>query len=79
MGLSVRRLELARPGVPEVACFDTAFPCTVPDVAQLFALPSRYAEAGRALEMEVTVEHRRRRARSTVRSLPYFNPERKRQ
>jgi len=41
-------------------------------------LESRYADAGRALELEVTVEHRRRRARSTVRSLPYFNPERKR-
>lgn len=41
-------------------------------------LEAPYAEVGRALEMEVTVEHRRRRARSKVRSLPYLNPERKR-
>jgi acetate kinase len=34
------------PGVPQVACFDTAFHRTVPEVAQLFALPPRFAEAG---------------------------------
>jgi acetate kinase len=34
------------PGVPEVACFDTAFHRTIPDVAQRFALPPRFAEAG---------------------------------
>jgi hypothetical protein len=28
--------------------------------------------------MEVTVEHRRRRADATVRALPFFNPDRKR-
>jgi aminomethyltransferase len=33
---------------------------------------------GRVVDMEVTVEHRRRRASATVRPLPFFNPERKR-
>jgi acetate kinase len=32
--------------VPEVACFDTAFHRTIPEVAQLFALPPRFAAAG---------------------------------
>jgi acetate kinase len=34
------------PGVPEIACFDTAFHRSVPEVAQLFALPPRFAAAG---------------------------------
>ena len=32
---------------------------------------------GTAVEMEVTVEHRRRKAKATVRALPFFDPERK--
>jgi acetate kinase len=45
--LAAIRLMLERlPGVPEVACFDTAFHHTVPEVAQLFALPPRFAAAG---------------------------------
>jgi acetate kinase len=45
--LAAIRLMLARlPGVPEVACFDTAFHRTIPEVAQLFALPPRFAAAG---------------------------------
>ena len=45
--LAAIRAMLARlPGVPEIACFDTAFHRTVPDVAQRFALPPRFAEAG---------------------------------
>jgi acetate kinase len=32
--------------VPQVACFDTAFHRTIPEVAQLFALPPRFAAAG---------------------------------
>jgi len=45
--LAAIRLMLERlPGVPEIACFDTAFHRTVPEVAQLFALPPRFAEAG---------------------------------
>jgi aminomethyltransferase len=42
-------------------------------------LEARYAEPGRELEMEITVEHRRRRARANVCQLPFFNPARKRQ
>jgi acetate kinase len=34
------------PAVPEIACFDTAFHRSVPEVAQLFALPPRFAAAG---------------------------------
>jgi acetate kinase len=45
--LSAIRVMLERlPGVPEIACFDTAFHRTVPEVAQLFALPPRFAAAG---------------------------------
>lgn len=45
--LAAIRLLLERwPGVPEVACFDTAFHRTIPEVAQLFALPPRFAAAG---------------------------------
>jgi acetate kinase len=43
---TIRRMLGRLPGVPEVACFDTAFHRTVPEVAQLYALPRRYAEAG---------------------------------
>jgi len=41
-------------------------------------LESRYADVGNELGMEVTVEHRRKRAKATVAKLPFFNPERKR-
>ncbi|HEX9563146.1 MAG TPA: aminomethyltransferase family protein [Gemmatimonadaceae bacterium] len=41
-------------------------------------LEAPYAEPGRTLEMEITVEHRRQRAVSRVSALPFFNPERKR-
>jgi acetate kinase len=34
------------PGLPQVACFDTAFHRTAPPVAQAFALPRRFTEAG---------------------------------
>ncbi len=45
--LSAIRAMLERlPGVPEVACFDTAFHRTVPEVAQRFALPPRFNDAG---------------------------------
>lgn len=36
----------AFPGVPQVACFDTAFHRGMPRVARLFALPRELAEAG---------------------------------
>jgi aminomethyltransferase len=41
-------------------------------------LRSRWAEPGTALEMEVTVEHRRRRAAARVVKKPFFSPARKR-
>jgi acetate kinase len=34
------------PGVPQVACFDTGFHATMPDVASHYALPLSYAERG---------------------------------
>jgi acetate kinase len=43
---AIREMLERLPGVPEIACFDTAFHRTVPEVAQLFALPPRFAEAG---------------------------------
>lgn len=45
--LAAIRLLLARmPGVPQVACFDTAFHRSIPEIAQLYALPARFADAG---------------------------------
>jgi acetate kinase len=45
--LAAIRLMLDQlPDVPEIACFDTAFHRSVPEVAQLFALPPRFAAAG---------------------------------
>jgi acetate kinase len=43
---AIRAMLQRLPGVPQVACFDTAFHRTIPEVAQLFALPPRFAEAG---------------------------------
>jgi acetate kinase len=43
---AIRLLLEQLPGVPEIACFDTAFHRTIPDTAQRFALPPRFAEAG---------------------------------
>jgi acetate kinase len=43
---AVRAVAKVAPGVPQVACFDTAFHRTEPAVAQAFALPRRYAEEG---------------------------------
>ena len=34
------------PGLPQIACFDTAFHRTIPEVAQVFALPYAMAERG---------------------------------
>jgi aminomethyltransferase len=41
-------------------------------------LAGPYGAPGTVVEMEVTVEHHRKRATATVRPLPFFNPERKR-
>ena len=42
----VDALTAALPGTPQVACFDTAFHRTQPDVAQVFALPRKFTEEG---------------------------------
>lgn len=44
--LPIRRAARRWPGVTQVACFDTAFHCTQPAVAQAFALPRHIAEEG---------------------------------
>jgi len=42
----IRALARRWPQLPQIACFDTAFHRTQPRLAQLFALPRRYAEQG---------------------------------
>lgn len=41
-------------------------------------LRAPYTEPGKAIEMEVTVEHQRKRAAGRVVKKPFFDPERKR-
>lgn len=43
---AIRLLQERLPDVPAIACFDTAFHRSVPEVAQLYALPTRFAQAG---------------------------------
>jgi acetate kinase len=42
----IEAMREALPGVPQVACFDTAFHRTQPEVAQRFALPRRITDQG---------------------------------
>ena len=42
----VRMLLERQPGLPQVACFDTAFHSTNPDVARRFAIPAALHDAG---------------------------------
>jgi acetate kinase len=42
----IRAWRMARPGLPQVACFDTAFHRVQPALAQSFALPERFARDG---------------------------------
>jgi acetate kinase len=42
----IRAIAAARPNLPQVACFDTAFHHTIPAVAARFALPREYEHAG---------------------------------
>lgn len=42
----IRLLLQSRPELPQVACFDTAFHRSNPDLAQRFALPGKYFDAG---------------------------------
>ena len=43
---AVRLLMAHRPELPQVACFDTSFHRTNPQIAQIYALPLEYAEQG---------------------------------
>ena len=43
---AIRALAALRPGLPQVACFDTAFHRTQPALAQAFALPRALSSAG---------------------------------
>jgi acetate kinase len=43
---AVRAVAGRMPGLPQVACFDTAFHRTQPEVAQRFGLPRRFADEG---------------------------------
>jgi acetate kinase len=43
---AIEAVSAALPIVPQVACFDTAFHATMPEVAARFALPERYWEKG---------------------------------
>jgi acetate kinase len=42
----IRAIAEAAPQLPQVACFDTAFHRTQPPLAQLFALPRKFTDAG---------------------------------
>ncbi|MEE8060996.1 MAG: glycine cleavage T C-terminal barrel domain-containing protein, partial [Gemmatimonadales bacterium] len=55
--------------------------CWSPVVKKYIALAhveARFAAPGTVVEMEVTVEHHRRRTAATVAKTPFFDPERKR-
>ncbi len=43
---AIEAVASARPDVPQVACFDTAFHATMPETAARFALPEQYWEKG---------------------------------
>jgi aminomethyltransferase len=51
---------------------------TLKKMIALATIASSVSTAGTRLEMELTVDHRRRRARVTVAKLPFFDPPRKR-
>jgi acetate kinase len=42
----IEAMRAALPGIPQIACFDTAFHRTQPPIAQLFALPRRITAQG---------------------------------
>ena len=42
----IEAIAAAAPNIPQVACFDTAFHRGQPPLAQMFALPREYADAG---------------------------------
>lgn len=43
---AIRAVTEAAPALPQVACFDTAFHTTQPDVARMLPLPAEYRERG---------------------------------
>ena len=43
---AIRAALVLNPGLPQVACFDTAFHRSVPEVAQTFAIPRNLHDAG---------------------------------
>ncbi len=43
---AIRHLLESAPGLPQVACFDTAFHANQPEIAQLFALPRELTDTG---------------------------------
>ena len=43
---AISAISRAAPGLPQVACFDTAFHRTMPGVEQMYAIPPRFFEAG---------------------------------
>jgi acetate kinase len=43
---AIRAVAGTRPGLPQIACFDTAFHRTMPDVASRYALPRAYEAEG---------------------------------
>lgn len=43
---AIRTIRESHPQLPQVACFDTAFHRAQPSVAQAFAIPRKYSEAG---------------------------------
>lgn len=43
---AIRAIRERQPGVPQIACFDTAFHRTHPQMADLYALPWEYYESG---------------------------------
>jgi len=42
----IRAVAAVQPGLPQVACFDTAFHCGHPELADWFALPRRFHDEG---------------------------------
>ena len=43
---TIKTFQLAFPGLPQVACFDTAFHKNMPDEAKYYPLPAKYREQG---------------------------------
>lgn len=43
---AIRTVGSLLPGIPRIACFDTAFHATLPEWEQRFAIPDRYFQAG---------------------------------